>query len=194
MSLIRDGRLVADEWIRLGDEEPLPETGNVIVSFARLAGLGNRIEGRNGRLGVAFPNTGDPHDLVPYLDRLALIALSFPAFTDGRAYSQAWILRSELGFRGELRATGEVLADQAAFMQRCGFDAFETSGRQPIETWRRAARSVTLAYQRGYGGEVTTRDRAKAADGRDETRQVRRGNSKQAGAVRLATQESAPPG
>ncbi len=65
----------------------------------------------------------DARDLLPYLDRLSLVEVNFPAFTDGRGYSAARILR-EAGFTGELRAVGEVLVDQVALMRRCGFDAF----------------------------------------------------------------------
>nr|WP_246021566.1 DUF934 domain-containing protein [Alteraurantiacibacter aquimixticola] len=65
----------------------------------------------------------DARDLLPHLERLALVEVNFPVFGDGRGYSAARILR-EAGFTGELRAVGEVLVDQIAYMRRCGFDAF----------------------------------------------------------------------
>jgi uncharacterized protein (DUF934 family) len=65
----------------------------------------------------------DARALIPYLDRLALIEIAFPKFRDGRGYSSARILR-EAGYSGELRAQGDVLVDQIAFMKRCGFDSF----------------------------------------------------------------------
>ena len=65
----------------------------------------------------------DARLLIPYLDRLALIEVSFPTFRDGRGYSSARILR-EAGYAGELRAQGDVLVDQIAYMRRCGFDSF----------------------------------------------------------------------
>lgn len=65
----------------------------------------------------------DARALIPYLDRLALIEVAFPAFRDGRGYSAARILR-EAGYAGELRAQGDVLVDQLAYMKRCGFDSF----------------------------------------------------------------------
>ena len=80
---------------------------------------------RQGETGVIWPNNRDIDELAPYLDKLALVALVFPKFQDGRAYSQARILRERLGFRGELRATGQVLRDQFIFMQRAGFNSFE---------------------------------------------------------------------
>lgn len=153
MPLIKNAQFIEDTWLRLDDEAPLPEHGDVILSPERLAALHDELPGRQGRIGVALPNTADPRALADLLPLLDLVVLTFPAFTDGRAYSQAWLLRNELGFRGELRATGNVLADQAAFMRRCGFDTFETDGRQPIEVWRHALNAVTLAYQRNYRGE-----------------------------------------
>ena len=80
---------------------------------------------RAGKVGVIWPNNRDLDDLVPYLDRLAAVALVFPTFRDGRAYSQARLLRERYGYDGELRATGQVLRDQFVFMLRAGFDAFE---------------------------------------------------------------------
>ena len=66
----------------------------------------------------------DARELLPHLERLALVEVNFPAFGDGRGYSSARILR-EAGYEGELRAVGDVLVDQLAYMRRCGFDAFE---------------------------------------------------------------------
>lgn len=65
----------------------------------------------------------DARALIPHLDRLALIEIAFPKYRDGRGYSSARILR-EAGYSGELRAQGDVLVDQIAFMKRCGFDSF----------------------------------------------------------------------
>ncbi len=69
----------------------------------------------------------DARLLLPHLDRLELIEIAFPHFRDGRGYSSARILR-EAGFNGELRAQGDVLVDQIAFMRRCGFDSFAPEG------------------------------------------------------------------
>jgi len=157
MPLIRNGEIIADSWKRLGDEAPLPGDRDVIVSPERLKAELDRIAGRNGRTGVALPNDADPQAIAAALPHLDLVVLDFPAFTDGRAYSQARQLRTKLGFAGELRATGDVLADQAAFMQQVGFDSFEVSGGQPLETWLRLLRSMSLTYQRGYAGGASTR-------------------------------------
>ena len=79
--------------------------------------------GQTNASAVRIEPGDDARDLIPLLDRISLVEVNFPAFTDGRGYSAARILR-EAGYTGELRAVGDVLVDQLAFMRRCGFDAF----------------------------------------------------------------------
>jgi uncharacterized protein (DUF934 family) len=150
MPLIRNGAVVPDDWDGLSDEVAIPANGDVILPFARLAEAIAKVSSRSGRLGIELPNTIDPLELQPHLAQIALVALDFPAFTDGRAYSQARILRQDLDFAGELRAVGDVLPDQAAFMTRCGFDAFELGEHVPLTTWQRALGAMTGTYQRNY--------------------------------------------
>ena len=111
MPLIKDGRFVEDGWVTFDDEAAIPEQGDVIISLSRLRQKGASIKARDGRLGVALENSTDESEVNAYLPHIHLIALHFPAFTDGRAYSQARALRTKHGFKGELRATGNVLAD-----------------------------------------------------------------------------------
>jgi uncharacterized protein (DUF934 family) len=80
------------------------------------------------------------------------VALAFPRYRDGRAYSSARLLRERYGFKGEVRAVGDVLREQAGFMVRCGFDAFEPADGSSPEVWERAARRFRLVYQRGVDG------------------------------------------
>jgi uncharacterized protein (DUF934 family) len=159
MPIVRNGAIIEDPWVRLGDDAPLPSTGDVIIPPERLKAEWRAIAGREGRVGVALPNDASVDAFAPLLCRLALVVLEFPAFTDGRAYSQARRLRTAHGYTGELRAAGNVLADQAAFMVRVGFDSFEVSDGQPLETWKAALESMSLAYQHGYDGAAATRYR-----------------------------------
>jgi uncharacterized protein (DUF934 family) len=96
---------------------------------------------------VALANTDELDALQLHLGRLKLIALNFPKYTDGRAYSQARLLRGRLGYRGELRATGQVLLDQAPFMLRCGFDSFETEQAGFGPALARARTLFSVVYQ-----------------------------------------------
>ncbi|QQS10915.1 MAG: DUF934 domain-containing protein [Rhodospirillales bacterium] len=147
MPLLRDGNVVEDRWTRVDDAAEIPADAPAIVGFARLAREGDALTGRNGPLGVALRNTDAVEDLAPYLPRLALVALEFPKFSDGRAFSQARLLRERHGFKGELRATGNVLPDQLLHMRRCGFDAFELAKGDPAKSWARAVRGFSAHYQ-----------------------------------------------
>jgi len=88
----------------------------------------------------------DARLLIPHLDRLALIEIAFPIFRDGRGYSSARILR-EAGYQGELRAQGDVLVDQIAFMKRCGFDSFAPEGSLNPEAIDTALARFEHVYQ-----------------------------------------------
>ena len=99
------------------------------------------------RAGVVVPNDADVQALAPDLPRLALIALQFPKWVDGRAYSQARTLRSRLRFAGELRAIGEVLVDMLPLLQRTGFDAAHLRADQRLDSAQRALRFFADHYQ-----------------------------------------------
>ena len=89
----------------------------------------------------------DARELIPFLDRLTLIEIAFPKFRDGRGYSSARILR-EAGYTGELRAQGDVLVDQIAFMKRCGFDSFAPEGSLNAADVEAALARYAFVYQR----------------------------------------------
>ena len=159
MPLIKDGQFVEDSWSVLAEDDEIPGRGDVIVPLERYLSDTDAFNRRVGRVGVALENTAAPDDIAAHLNDIDLVALDFPAFTDGRAYSQARQLRHQLGFSGELRATGNVLADQAGFLKQVGFDSFEVASDQSIDVWIKAGDAVTLAYQRGYDGNRRTRDK-----------------------------------
>lgn len=163
MPLIKDGRFAEDSWSVLGQDDEIPASGDVIVPLERYLSDTDAFNRRIGRVGVALENTSDPEEITPYLSDIELVALAFPAFTDGRAYSQARQLRDQLGFSGELRATGSVLADQAGFLNQVGFDSFEVSGDQSLDVWTKASDAVSLTYQRGYAGNRRTRDKLRTS-------------------------------
>jgi uncharacterized protein (DUF934 family) len=104
---------------------------------------------------VALANTDDVNELQPELASLTLITLRFPRFSDGRAYSQARLLRERLGYRGELRAAGDVLQDQLPFLLRCGFDSFESDQKGFGEALARARTLFSVVYQPTKDGRPT---------------------------------------
>ena len=95
----------------------------------------------------------DVRELLPYLDRLALIEVAFPAFRDGRGFSAGRILR-ESGYTGELRAQGDVLVDQIAYMRRCGFDSFSPEKPLDAAVVKTALERYELAYQKAADATV----------------------------------------
>lgn len=151
MLLLRNGEFVADTFVALGESEAATATGGVLVSWQRLRREFDALAARPGPLGVVFPVDAEPDELRPCLAALALVALPFAGFADGRAFSLARIIRARLGFTGELRAVGDILPDQISYLRQVGFDSFAPrDGRVPADTWLRAATSMSLTYQTGY--------------------------------------------
>ena len=103
---------------------------------------------------LTLANTDDVLQLGARLHGVKLVVLSFPKFTDGRAYSQARLLRGRLGYGGELRATGNVLRDQLPFMLRCGFDSFESEQKGFGEVLAKARTLFSVVYQPTEDGRL----------------------------------------
>ncbi len=148
MPLLKVQGFVADEWLKVGAADELPARGDVIVPWERLSQDWESLVKHDGRLGVVFPNNQPAEALNIYLARLGLLVLAFPSFTDGRAYSIARQLRLD-GYRGELRAEGDVLPDQLQFMIQVGFDSFAVGDRFTESQWRKALAQMSLTYQHG---------------------------------------------
>lgn len=167
MPLIRNGKIAADEFVVVGDDVPVPDEGAIIVSAQRLLATPDLFAARPGPTGVAWPNDRPITELAPHLGRLALVALSFPTFRDGRAYSQARQLREQRRFSGELRATGDVLRDQFLFLLRAGFDSLEVRKEADAEAFAQAASRYSIFYQpTGDGRSIATTARlAKSVGG-----------------------------
>jgi uncharacterized protein (DUF934 family) len=155
MPLVKNGKINADAFVHLADDAEIPGDGAILVSAQRFLGEAEALSRRAAPTGVIWPNNRDLDDLVPWLDRLAVIALVFPSFRDGRAYSQARLLRERHGFRGELRATGQVLRDQFLFMLRAGFDAFEVKKQGDAEAFAGTVKRYSVFYQPTGDGRLT---------------------------------------
>ena len=155
MPLVKNGKIAADIFVHVPDGAELPGDGALLVSAARLLEDPEALLRRPGKLGVIWPNNRDVDDLVPFLDRLAAVALVFPTFRDGRAYSQARLLRERHGYDGELRATGQVLRDQFMFMLRAGFDAFEVTKDADAAAFADVLHRYSVFYQPTGDGRPT---------------------------------------
>ena len=162
MPLIKAGQPAADPFQQIADGEPLPAEGAIIVSLARWQEERGLIEPRRNPLGVRLKAADLVEQIAGDLDRLAVVVLEFPKFNDGRALSQARLLRERYGYRGEIRATGKVVRDLLLFMHRCGFDAFATDDHVTAEIVRKSLATFSLSYQ-------------PAADGRPSVIELRHG-------------------
>jgi uncharacterized protein (DUF934 family) len=155
MPLVRNGKISGDAFAHIADDAEIPSGGAVLISAARFLADADALSRRLGKTGVIWPNNRDVDDLVPYLNRLAVVALVFPTFRDGRAYSQARLLRERHSYRGELRATGQILRDQFVFMLRAGFDAFEVKKDSDAEAFANTVKRYSVFYQPTGDGRVT---------------------------------------
>ncbi|MEM6491255.1 MAG: DUF934 domain-containing protein [Pseudomonadota bacterium] len=149
MPLLDDTGLIADRWIRLADDAAWPNTGDVIVDYAR-----REDAPLDAAFGVEVGPDVDIDALIAEMDRFALIAVRFPKFADGRGFSIARRLRAA-GFKARLRAVGPVISDQFDYLLACGFDevapAEDVAARQPSEHWLSGQSALSRRYQRGYG-------------------------------------------
>ena len=146
----RDGRavLAEDPYTAVADEDSIPH-GEVIVSLTRFQQEGERLLGEGRRVGVRVEATEAIEDLAYDLPRISVVALAFPKWGQGQAYSSARLLRERFGYKGEVRAVGDVLREQARFMVRCGFDAFVPADDSSSQEWTHAVTRFRHVYQRG---------------------------------------------
>lgn len=158
MKLIRliEGQPVTgtDEWTNLADDTRLPDGAPVIVSSARWQAERDDLLRRNTGLGVQLASDETLEGLLDDLDRLDLIALDFPNLNDGRHFTTSRLLRERYGFKGEIRATGQVLRDQLFAMARCGFDSFALQSHQDPDAAHRAFSEISVVFQPASDGRL----------------------------------------
>ena len=154
--LIKDGAYAEDVYARVADDAPLPD-GAVIVSLQRFQKEREALLARNTPIGIRLQASENPEILGPDVNHFSLIVLEFPKFRDGRAFSWARMLRTRLGFTGEIRAVGDFLYDQMNYQRRVGFDAWEVPDHFTIEMFKRAVTEMTNVYQPSTDGKKTIR-------------------------------------
>jgi uncharacterized protein (DUF934 family) len=147
----RTGSTQSDAYVEVETLEELPDGQAAILPAEVFQEHRQTLEGRNAALGVRLRNDRPVSEIADDLHRLDAVVLEFPAFKDGRAYSQARLLRQRHGYTGEIRATGDVLQDQAIFLVRCGFDRFEVDAHT-AERWQAALRRISVVYQPASDG------------------------------------------
>ena len=161
-SIIRRGQVASENWPRLDEQalralaqrsgasrpehEGLPVTG-ILVPLALWRTQRSLCAMPGVEIGILLREDDDPREVASEFDRVGVIAIEFPKFSNGRGYSMARLLRARYGFRGELRAVGDVLRDQLFYMARVGFDAFELRADQNVSEALRAFSDFTQCYQ-----------------------------------------------
>lgn len=138
--------IVDDSFVHVLGDDPIPD-GDAIIPWARWERDRAALEGRPGRLGVRIPSDLRVEDVAQHASAFPVIAIEFPRFVDGRGYSIARLLRERYGYRGELRAVGNVLRDQLLAMARCGFSALEVDPSKKLEDVLSAFDDFTVRYQ-----------------------------------------------
>ena len=146
MPLIKNGTRLQDPWFAVATEEELDRSRPMLIPLALWQEHRDRLVDRVGPIGVRLASHESPAAIAGDLERFDLVALEFPKFTDGRAFSYARLLRERHGFTGEIRAVGHVLRDQIAFLLRCGFDAFDLDERAAAG-WEAATGAFSAWYQ-----------------------------------------------
>ena len=150
MTLIKDGAVSDDEWADVSQDESadaVVHDGPLIVSLDQWKQSRSLLVRRNPPLGIRLRSDQPPERIADDLERFDVVVLEFPKLQDGRAFSYARLLRERYGYKGEIRAVGDVFQDQIYFMQRCGFTSYVLpEGRSP-EGAIGALKSYSVAYQ-----------------------------------------------
>jgi uncharacterized protein (DUF934 family) len=150
--LIRNGAIEEDRWTLL-QEATGPEVltavpgRSFIAPFQFWRAYRAELEDYQGSVAIWLDSHENVNDIGPDLHSLPMIALNFPVFSDGRSYTNARELREHLGYRGEVRAIGDVLRDQLFYMARCGFDSFALRHDQDPELSLSAFTDFKTNYQ-----------------------------------------------
>lgn len=148
MAIVKNGLVVEDIWHVLGGRDPgtVEVATPLIVSLAEL-GDHREVLAKFARLGAALAPADDARKIASDLDGLELVVVTFLKFNDGRAFSQARLVRDALCFTGEIRATGHILRDQLNFLRRSGVDAVEVD--DDAEAWAKAWDAEAVRFE-GY--------------------------------------------
>src|SRR3982751_4106971 len=150
MAVIKDRQVVNNNWLLLKsprETAAVEDSADVIVPAEFWSSHREFLLARSGKSGVWLDSHQDPAPIAADLSRLHLVAINFPQFTDGRGYSIARLLRERYGWRGELRAIGDVLRDQLFYLSRCGFNSFDLREGENVQAALAALDDFSEGYQ-----------------------------------------------
>jgi len=147
----------------------VPDSGAVIVGLDRWHADREALLARRQPLGIRLRADQSPAQIADDLSHFAVVALEFPKFADGRAFSYARLLRERYGYQSEVRAVGAPVIDQALFLHRCGFDAIEVPAGTSAEAWLAAQARISVTYQPAADGQVPVYRRRRPLPAAPET-------------------------
>jgi uncharacterized protein (DUF934 family) len=156
--LVKNGRAVEDTFVIVADGDAVPPAGAIIVSLKRFLAEQDALLARDAPLGVCIETAESPEALGEKVHALAVVLLTIPYFKDGRVFSWARLLRTRLGYKGEIRVSGHYLRDQVAFLARVGVDAFVLSHKVSASDIEAALGEFSNVYQPSVDGRTTIRD------------------------------------
>ena len=146
MPLHKNGEQIEDVWSYLGEEEEAQVGAKTILTLDQWRQNRARLLDGNHAYGVVLAPLDEVEELADDLDRLDVIAITFPTFANGTGFSQARLLR-RMGFQGELRARGHIIQDQYMYLDRCGFDTLESDKVNVVEAWKEALGEMNVFGQ-----------------------------------------------
>jgi uncharacterized protein (DUF934 family) len=147
MQIIKDQEIIENTWSYVEDDAEL-KTGDICVSLARWQQDKAQLLNHSGKIGIRIAPADSVADIADDLKHIDLIELNFPAFSDGRAFSQAWMLRGRHHYQGEIRATGQCMPDQVYYLARVGVNAFNFAKPEDLPVALSALNDFTVNYQK----------------------------------------------
>ena len=146
MPLHKNGEQIEDVWSYLDEEDTAEVGARVILTLDQWKENREKLLQGNHSYGVVLEPLDEVEELAEDLDRLAVVAITFPTFANGTGFSQARLLR-RLGFEGELRARGHLIQDQFMYLDRCGFDTLESDRENLVDAWKEALGEMNVFGQ-----------------------------------------------
>lgn len=148
MKIIKDNKIIEDNWTHIADDEEIKrDDNNITISLSRWKQEKTTLDNHKGKFGIRLSPADKLGDIAENLQKLGLIALEFPAYTDGRSFSQARLLRSQYGFNGEIRAMGNYMPDQVFYLSRVGVNSFELEDSEKLPLALSTLEGFTVKYQ-----------------------------------------------
>ncbi|MBJ7417036.1 MAG: DUF934 domain-containing protein [Niveispirillum sp.] len=156
MPVLDRGLPIDDRWTDLADDQDIPAEGAVIVSLERWRTERDALTSRRDAVGVRLKSNQLATEIADDLGSLSLVALEFPKFRDGRAFSAARELRERFDYKGEIRAFGHIIPDQYLFLTRVGVDTVVVPADRVGPAWAHALKEISVAFQPALGSEEGT--------------------------------------